>query len=86
MIFSWYKIFNTVEFEALGLVSRTYEYYLEDLGLKSLLVTKGNYLGITVDDTFLCVNMNSQSPFIFDDQAIYRDVNNDVWYGVAIDD
>ena len=84
MIFNWYKIFNSTEFEALGLVSRTYEYYLADIGLKSLLVTKGNYLGITVGDTFLALNMNFRSPFVFNGQAIYRDVDNDVWYGVAV--
>lgn len=86
MIYDWYKIFNYTEFLATGLVSRSYQLYLNDIGLKDILVTKGNLVGMLVDDIFLCVGLNDMNPFEYDDRAIYKDANNDVWYGVAVED
>lgn len=86
MIYDWYKIFNLTDFLATGLVSRTYKYYLEGVGLKDVLITQGNFTGMTIDDTFLCLDLNDKMPFEFNDKAIYKDENNDVWYGILNDD
>lgn len=83
-MYDWYKIFNLTEFLATGLVSKEYEYFLEGIGLKTALVTQGNYTSISIDDTFLSLNMNDKTPFKFNNRAIYKDENNDVYYGVPV--
>lgn len=84
-MYNWFKIFNTDEFEAAGFVSRTYTYILDAVGQKSFLVTKGNLYGITIGEDFLCVDMNSKNPFAFEGSSIYKDDNNDVWWGFPIE-
>lgn len=86
MIYDWYQIFNLPAFLATGLVSKEYEVYLTGLGLKNIIVTKGNYVGLVVDDIFLCLDMNDKSPFEFDGFAIYKDEDDNVFYGVLNDD
>jgi hypothetical protein len=82
-MFTWYKIFNTTEFDALGLVSKTYTYNLQGVGQKSILVTKANGYGITYEGVFLFLNLNDENPFEFDGYAIYSDANDDVHLGIA---
>lgn len=82
MIYNWFKIFNLTEFEALGLVQKTYTVELEDIGEKDILVTKGNLVSILYEGTFLSIGVTADNPFEFEDLAIYLDVNNDVWLGV----
>lgn len=84
MIFNWFKIFNLTDFTALGLVSKTYSYELQNIGLKDFLVTVGNEVSITVDDAFLSINMNDKNPFIFEGNGIYLDENQDVWFGFEV--
>lgn len=85
MIYNWFKIFNLTEFAALSLPSREYKYLLGDYGLKTILVTKGNYTSILIDGVLLSLNMNDKNPFEFEDHAIYLDENNDVHIGFKID-
>ena len=84
MIFKWFKIFNLTEFTALALVSKTYSYELQDIGLKDFIVTQGNETSITMEDIFLSVNMNDKNPFIFEGHGIYLDENSDVWFGFPV--
>lgn len=84
MIFNWFFIFNLDEFEATGLVSRTYDLILDGRGAGEFLVTKGNGIGITHEGIFLMIDLNEKSPFIFDGRAIYVDENQNVWFGFEV--
>ena len=86
MIFNWFKIFNIGEFDALGLVSRTYTYVLGDLGQKDILVTKGETYGITYDGVFLSVGMIDKNPFSLDGYGVYKDSNDNVYLGIEVPD
>lgn len=86
MIFNWFKIFNTVEFAALGLVSKTYTFNLDGVGQKDIFVTKGVTYGITYEGVFLSLNLNGLNPFSFEGYAIYVDENNDVYLGIEVDE
>lgn len=86
MIYRWFKIFNTNEFDALNLVSKTYTFVLEGIGLKSVLVTKGMGYGITYDGVFLSLNLNDLNPFEFDGHAIYVDADDNVYLGIEVPD
>ncbi len=83
MNLNWFKIFNLTEFEALGLVSKTYTLDLSGVGEKEILVTKGNYVSILYDDVFLSLEMSEKNPFVFENTIIYLDSANDVWLGVT---
>lgn len=82
--YNTYKIFNLDEFEATGLVSRTIEAVLSGIGLKEILITKGNLFSITYDDVFLALNVNNKNFLEFDGHAIYIDALNDVYLGIAV--
>lgn len=87
MIYNWFKIFNKTAFEATGLVSKTYSLMLEGVGQKDILVTKGNLIGMTVDDVFLGLEMGDHNPFEFDGFAIYLDdLTGDVYLGILVPD
>lgn len=89
MIFTWFKIFNKTEFEALDLVSKTYTLILEGVGQKDILVTKGELFSILYADVFLPLQLNDINPFIKLGEsegdlayAIYIDANADVFLGI----
>lgn len=84
MTYNWYKVFNKTEFEATELVSIEYELLLTGIGLKTFLVTRGNCLGITIDEWFLAIGIREDNPFIFNGRAIFWDINDDIWYGVPV--
>jgi len=86
MEFTWFKIFNTAEFDALGLVSKTYTLFLDGIGEKDILVTKGNAYGLTYEGVFLSLNLNDLNPFPFDGYGVYVDDNDDVFLGIEIDE
>lgn len=86
MTYRWYFIFNKTEFEATGLVSRTYSLILDDGAEQDFLVTKSNGLGITHDGIFLLLELNTKNPFAFDGRAIYIDANENVWWGFEVPD
>lgn len=89
MIFTWFKIFNLTEFNATGLVSRTYTVILEGLGQKEILVTKGELVSMTYEGFFLPIQLNSKNPFVKESDAegevahaVYVAGNNDVYLGI----
>lgn len=84
-MYDWYLIFNKAEFEALGLVSKTYSLDLEGLGEKEIQVFEGNFISIVYDGVMLPVNMNLKNPFEFEGYAIYIDENEDIFLGVAVE-
>ena len=81
MIYKWYFIFNYAEFVATGLVSRTYSVILSGIGAKDILVTQGNYVGLTYDGTFLAIGLNDKNPLEFDSMAVYKDESDNVFLG-----
>jgi hypothetical protein len=85
-VYTWFKVFNKTEFEATGLVSKSYTAILQGVGQRTILATKGNYLSVLFDDVFLSINMNSRNPFEMDERAVYLDANNDVWVGILNED
>jgi len=80
--YNTYKIVNLDEFEATGLVSRTIQAVLSGVGLKNILVTKGNLLGITYEGVFLALNVNEKNYLEFDGYAVFLDELNDVYLGI----
>lgn len=83
--YNWYQVFNLTEFEALGLVSKEYTVIFEDIGQVTVLVTKGNLVGMTYDGVFLPLNLNDNNPFEFDGHACYVNSDNEVFLGIEIE-
>ena len=84
MQYNWFKIFNLIDFQGLNLVSKEYVLVLEALGEKTFLVTRGNLISITYDGVQLSLSLNDKNPFEFEDHAIYKDENDDVFIGLPI--
>lgn len=82
MIFDWYKIINRGEFLASGLVSKEITMIMNGAGQKTILVTNGNAVSITIDGVFLSVGMNGSNPFSFEGYGVYLDANDDIWLGM----
>ncbi len=80
---SWWKIFNEDEFLALDLPSQSIDVVLDGgPGLKTILVTRGNYTGVLYEGIFLCLHLNDRNPFPFEGHALYLDEFGDVWLGI----
>lgn len=84
--YDWYRMVNKDDFESTGLVSRTLTVDLDGIGLKSILITKGNLLGITYEGVFLPVNLNGVNPFYFEGYGVYLRENGDVFLGIMQDE
>lgn len=84
MTYLWFKIFNLAEFEATGLVSKAYTLDLEGVGLKTVLVTKGNSVSMSYEGVFLPLEMSGENPFEFDSHAIFKDGSDDVYLGLPV--
>lgn len=84
-MYNWYNLFNLDEWLETELVSRTLSVFLDKNDQKEILVTQGNQTGITIDDVFLPLKFNEKNPYVIGDYAIFQDVNNDVWVGLAVD-
>lgn len=82
MIFDWYKIINKAEFLAADLVSKEVEVFLEGVGVRNILVTKGNLVSILYEGVFLSIGLTDENPFIFAGHAVYVDDNDDIWLGI----
>jgi hypothetical protein len=86
-MFDWYKVGNVTEFEATGLVSQEFEFELGDLGIKTVLLTKGNYVGVTYEGIFLAAHMNDSNPFEFEGHAVYVDpTSQDIFLGIEVEE
>jgi hypothetical protein len=85
MIYDWYYIFNADAFSATGLVQRSYLLELDGIGKKEILVTKGNFTGITYEGVFLPLRLNEEmNPFEFEGFAIYiDDATRNVFLGIV---
>ncbi len=86
MTYDVFKIINLDEFNATGLVSRKVEGLFGELGLKEVLVTKGNMVSMLYEGIFLSLNLNDKNPFEFEDHAIFVDPDNDLWLGIKSED
>lgn len=85
MTYTWYKIFNLTEFEAIGLVSKEYVLNLSGIGQKSILVFKGNEVSIQYMGVTLPIQLNTKNPFEFDGHAVYLNTTTqDVYLGIEI--
>lgn len=83
MIYNWFLIFNLTSFEALGLTSKQYVLNLDGVGEKTILVTKGETIGMLYDGVFLSLKLYDENPFEFDSHAIFiDDLTNDVYLGI----
>jgi hypothetical protein len=82
----WYWIFNHTQFLASGLVSKQATLDLEDIGDTEILITRGNLTSLVINGVMLSLNLNDENPFEFDSGAIYIDDDQNVWYGVLIED
>lgn len=86
MNFNWYLLFNLTEFLATDLVSRVLTVSLEEVGEKSILITRGNLVSLVYEDVFLPIEFQSDNPLIREGDdasyAVYKDVNQDVWLGI----
>lgn len=80
-IYDWYKILNVAEFGAADIPSRELTLELEGLGLKTIMVTKGNLISILYEGIFLSP-VDGKNPFEFEDHAVYTDSNGDLWLGI----
>ncbi len=80
-LYDAFKVINLDEFNDTGLVSREVTQIFGSLGLKTVLVTKGNLVSILWDDKFLSLNLNDKNPFEFEGYAIFVDPANDLWIG-----
>lgn len=88
-MFDWYKIFNLQEFLDLGLVSRTYTYFFEGLGERSVLVTKGNTVGLTFDGEFLpieFIDLYDSGKYVSGSYAIEKHSNGDIYLGIEVEE
>ncbi len=86
MIYEWYKILSLTAFNLAGLVSQELTLELENIGQKTILVTKGNLTSILYEGIFLSANLGDKNPFEFENHAIYVDSNDDLWLGIANED
>lgn len=81
-MFEWYRLFNRADFVATGLTSYEFQVDLVGIGLRSILVTKGNLVSILIEDVFLSIGLNDKNPFRYGERAVFLDENDDVWLGV----
>lgn len=77
----WYNIYNKTDFEDANLVSRELTKTLGELGEKTILLTKGNGIGITIDGVFLVLELNDKNPFKSGDWLAYVDEDDEIWLG-----
>jgi hypothetical protein len=86
MEYNWYNIYNRDDFIAEDLVSKELEFDLEGMGLKTVMLYRGDGIGVVVDDVYLTVGLNDMNPFEFGGVAVYLDSNYDIWLGYPIED
>lgn len=82
MTINWFPIFIRQDFIDTGLVSQELSLDFGDLGTQSLLVTKGNLIGVLYNEVFLCLELNGENPMSFEDQLLWVDDDDQVWLGI----
>lgn len=83
---SWYKLFNLADFLAESLVSRTLVETLNDRGEQTFEIFRGNYVSVQYADAFLPINFLDRNPYVQGNYAVWRDGNDDIWFGFQEDD
>lgn len=82
-LYAWYTIFNLDDFAADDLVSREFNLLFDELGIKTVLVTRGCTFGILFEGVFLSIGLNDKNPFEFDGYAVFYDEDGNVRLGIA---
>lgn len=86
-IYKWYKIFNYIEFQATGLVSKEYNLNLEDIGDSVFTAFQGNIVNVGYLDQFLPISAYPEEKYERGNYAVYRnDTNGDVYFGFLVPD
>lgn len=80
-MWTWFKIFSLTEFLAEEIVSRSMTVSLEGVGEKEILITQGNCIGITCDETYLSPDINGNA-YTRDGLGIFKDSENYIWLGI----
>lgn len=75
-------MFNHDEFLEQEVPSIEVTVALTGIGLRDVLVTRGDYTSIVYDDTMLTIGLNDKNPFRYGEYAVWKDDNEDVWLGV----
>lgn len=78
----WYLICNAAEFLATGLTSRSYDLLLAGIGQRSVLVTRGELVGLVYEGIFLVPRLAGINPMELDDHAAYIDADENLWLGI----
>lgn len=91
MTFNWYLLFNLTEFMQTGLVSRTLTVFLDGIGQKDILITRGNVISILYDDQFLPIQFADKNPYVRESEtegspatAVYKDEDENVYVGIEV--
>lgn len=85
-VFNWYQVFNREAFLEAEIPSREYPLFIDGIGQKTVLVTKGVGVSILYDDVFLMIGLNDKNPFRVENYAVYVDELHDVWLGIYSED
>lgn len=85
MGFTWYNLFKKQDFLDTELVSKKITVTLEGIGVKDVLITKGNEVSILYDGVFLPISFTEKNPYTKDGYAVFIDENDIVWLGVEIE-
>jgi len=86
MSLKWFKVINETEFLALDLPSKMVTLEMAGVGIKDILVTRGNRTSLLYEGIFLSLGLNDRNPFVFDNVCAYKDTDNDIWIGVLVED
>ena len=86
MTYDWYKIFALPEFLDSGLVAKTLSLVLESRGRQQFEIFRGNCVSVQHADAFLPIDFLDRNPYIRDTYAVYRDQNDDVWFGFEVEE
>ncbi len=80
---NWFNIINYDDFTAEDLVSKKLEFDMGSLGVREILVTKGETVGILFDGVFISTFLNNTNPSAFSNLLVFVDDNDDIWLGVV---
>lgn len=81
----FYKIFHYQDFLDTGLVSRSLNLELDEIGFKDILIVRGGLVSMYYEGVLVSINMNDQNPFEFDGYAAYLHSDGYVYLGIDKD-
>lgn len=85
-MFNWYQVFNRQAFLDTDLVSREFDLFIEGVGQKTVLVTRGVGVSMLYDGAFMMIGLNDKNPFRIGEYAAFVDEVDDVWLGIYNED